>query len=61
MTGTTTAATGIEWVAAMLALSKFAHLFVVAGLLAVLYRWLHRQAELPGRPEPDRVRPRRRR
>jgi hypothetical protein len=44
MTGTITAATSIEWVAAVLALSKFAHLFVVAGLLAVLYKWSRRPA-----------------
>ena len=45
MTATTMAATDIEWVAAVLALSKFAHVFVVAGLLVIAYRWSRRYSD----------------
>ncbi|WP_157108539.1 hypothetical protein [Aldersonia kunmingensis] len=46
----------VEWVAAMLVLAKFAHVFVVAGLLVFAYRWSRRYAETSGdqhrRPPP---------
>ncbi|MCX5044323.1 hypothetical protein OG921_14230 [Aldersonia sp. NBC_00410] len=64
----TAIASGVEWVAAAVALSKFAHLFVVAGLLVVLYRWSRRHPESPERrrgsppgQSDSEIRPRRRR
>jgi hypothetical protein len=42
----------VEWVAVMLTLAKFAHVFVVGVLLVVAYRWSKRYSESSGPPPP---------
>lgn len=39
----------LHWLAGAWIAARFIHVFVVAGLLVFLYRWLHRDDERGGR------------